>query len=147
MSTVEIGEYSAWICIEGVATPVYGVEKDVKSASCWISSQEGKVRRTTFYAFSVRVQPANSRSWNAQKFSVNWYNLTRRVSLQAILTIDGKRCDAHVMLDARRYPEKSNGVGISHARTSDWTQRDFQFSKIIVSGKQPACDLFHSLDH
>lgn len=41
------------------------------------------------------------------------------------------------MLDARRYPHKPNGVGISYARTSDWTRRDFEFSSIIVTGVFP----------
>lgn len=65
---------------------------------------------------------------------MNWYNLTRRVPLQAIVLIDGQICDTHIMLDAHRFPHKPNGVGVSYARTSDWTRRDFQFSSIVVTG-------------
>ncbi|KAJ3524072.1 hypothetical protein NMY22_g11165 [Coprinellus aureogranulatus] len=119
MSTIQIGDYSAWLCIEGTAAPVYGVDKDTKSASCWVASQEGK------------------------KFSVNWYNLTRRIPLQAIVLIDGQLCDTHIMLDARRFPDKPNGVGISYARTSDWTRRDFEFSRIIVTDQD---DYLHTVD-
>lgn len=50
------------------------------------------------------------------------------------MIIDGNVCDNHIMLDAQRYPNKPSGVGISYARTSDWTRRDFQFSSILVSG-------------
>ena len=43
MTTMHIDEYSAWICIEGLATPVYEVKRESNSASCWIASQIGKV--------------------------------------------------------------------------------------------------------
>lgn len=49
MSTIQIGEYSAWVCIEGIAAPVYGVDKDSKSASCWVASQVGKVSHFVVY--------------------------------------------------------------------------------------------------
>ncbi|KAJ2919833.1 hypothetical protein MD484_g605, partial [Candolleomyces efflorescens] len=106
---MHIDEYSAWICIEGLATPVYEVKRESNSASCWIASQIGR------------------------KFSVNWYNASRQYPVQATVIIDGNVCDNHIMLDAQRYPNKPSGVGISYARTSDWTRRDFQFSSILVS--------------
>ncbi|TEB39541.1 hypothetical protein FA13DRAFT_1618677 [Coprinellus micaceus] len=119
MSTIQIGEYSAWICVEGTAVQAYGVEQNSNSASCWVASQAGK------------------------KFSVNWYNLTRRVPLQALVLIDGQLCDTHIMLDAHRFPHKPNGVGVSYARTSDWTRRDFQFSSIVVTDHD---DYLHTVD-
>ncbi|KAF6763632.1 hypothetical protein DFP72DRAFT_872986 [Ephemerocybe angulata] len=109
MTSLQIGEYSAWVAIEGITAPVYNIEKTSSSASCWIASQVGK------------------------KFALNWYNTERRIPIQAAVLIDGKVCDNHIMLDARRYPDKPSGVGISYARTSDWTRRDFEFSSILTT--------------
>jgi len=38
------------------------------------------------------------------------------------------------MLD-NSYPDKPSSVGVSYARTSDYTQRDFMFSTIDVTGE------------
>lgn len=40
------------------------------------------------------------------------------------------------MLDYH-YPDRPSAVGVSHARTSDYTQRDFMFSTIEVTGIFP----------
>ncbi|KAJ2934962.1 hypothetical protein H1R20_g2102, partial [Candolleomyces eurysporus] len=92
---MHIDEYSAWICIEGLATPVHDVQRENSSSSCWIASQVGK------------------------KFSVNWYNATRQTPVQATVIIDGNVCDNHIMLDAQRYPNKPSGVGISNLSRAD----------------------------
>lgn len=47
------------------------------------------------------------------------------------------------MLDYQ-YPDKPSAVGVSYARTSDYTQRDFMFSTIEVTGIVPSSS-FHSL--
>lgn len=38
------------------------------------------------------------------------------------------------MLDAHNFPNKPNGVGVSYARTSEYTRRDFMFAPISVTG-------------
>lgn len=109
MGTMQIGDYMAWISVEGHGTALHGIERSKNGASCWVASEVGK------------------------KFSVNWYNTTRQIPLQAVVLIDGTVCDNHIMLDAERYPDKPNGVGVSYTRTSDYTRRDFVFSSIQVS--------------
>jgi hypothetical protein len=38
------------------------------------------------------------------------------------------------MLDAINFPDKPSGVGVSYARTSDYTRRDFVFAPIQTTG-------------
>jgi hypothetical protein len=64
---------------------------------------------------------------------VNWSNASRAFPIQGTVSIDGVVCDNHVMLDYQ-YPNKPSAVGVSYARTSDYTQRDFMFSTIEVTG-------------
>lgn len=44
---LELGDFSAWIEVDGVELPQHGVEysQDEKTATCWIASEDGKVRR------------------------------------------------------------------------------------------------------
>jgi hypothetical protein len=64
---------------------------------------------------------------------VNWSNASRAFPVQGVVSIDGVVCDNHVMLDYH-YPDKPSAVGVSFAKTSDYTQRDFMFSTIEVTG-------------
>ncbi|TFK36374.1 hypothetical protein BDQ12DRAFT_248760 [Crucibulum laeve] len=110
MNMLRIGDYSAWVSVEGKGREVYGVERTSdNSLTCWIASEVGK------------------------KFAVNWYNTRREIALQGTVIIDGMVCDNHIMLDAPHYPDKPNGVGVSYTRTSDYTRRDFMFSKINIT--------------
>lgn len=54
--------------------------------------------------------------------------------MKASICIDGLLCDTHIMLDARGFPNKPNSVGVSSARTSDYTRRDFMFAPLNISG-------------
>jgi len=108
---LQLGPYSAWIAIEHVGQEVYCTEVNDagNAASCWIASEQGK------------------------KFCVSWHNALRDVSLEAIVSIDGVICNRHVMLDGYNFPHKPNAFGISYARTSEHTRRDFVFSAIQVT--------------
>jgi hypothetical protein len=53
MTTMHIDEYSAWICIEGLAAPVYEVQRENNSSSCWIASQVGKVSHSSGFQESL----------------------------------------------------------------------------------------------
>jgi len=44
MTTLQIGEYSAWICIEETPAPIYKAQITTNSAECWVASEVGKVR-------------------------------------------------------------------------------------------------------
>lgn len=72
---------------------------------------------------------------------MNWHNASRHVALEAVISIDGVTCNRHVMLDGYNYPEKPDAFGISYARTSDYTRRDFVFSAIQVTGVLPYSSL------
>ncbi|KAJ3576872.1 hypothetical protein NP233_g103 [Leucocoprinus birnbaumii] len=113
------GPYWSWVTIDGTAVDIYDVQQSGNLTTCWIPSEAGK------------------------KFAVNWYNSTRDIPLKASLFIDGVHCDTHIMLDARNYPDKPNGVGVSYARTSEYTRRDFVFAPIQVSDDD---DLLDSID-
>lgn len=96
--------------MDGKSRDVYNIETPRHNVvTCWIASESGK------------------------KFSVNWRNTTRRFALQGAVTIDGVVCDTHIMLDASSYPNRPNAVGVSYARTSDFTRRDFMFTAIEVT--------------
>lgn len=71
-----------------------------------------------------------------QKFAVNWHNAYRDIPLECVIEIDGVMCNSHVMLDQANFPEKPNAFGVSYARTSEFTRRDFVFSAIQVTGEQ-----------
>ncbi|KAF5358416.1 hypothetical protein D9756_001290 [Leucocoprinus leucothites] len=109
MQMLQRGPYWSWVTIDGTAVDVYDVQQSGNLVTCWIASEVGK------------------------KFAVNWYNSTRDIPLKASLYIDGVHCDTHIMLDARSFPDKPNGVGVSYARTSEYTRRDFVFAPIQVT--------------
>ncbi|KAF9014176.1 hypothetical protein BDQ17DRAFT_1419082 [Cyathus striatus] len=104
MLMLQAGDYKSWISIEGKPRPVFRVETTLKSMSCWIPSESNK------------------------RFSVNWHNKKREFPVQATVEIDGVTCDDHIMLDAKNYPDRPHGIGVSYTRTSDCTRRDFMFS-------------------
>ncbi|KAJ7073811.1 hypothetical protein C8F01DRAFT_1098424 [Mycena amicta] len=108
---VSIDNFSAWVTIDGASCPTYSLRYWVegKEATCWIPSQDGK------------------------KFSVNWSNTYRDRPIYARLYIDGVSCSIHFMLDMWEHPEDASCIGISYATTSDYTRRDFEFSKIVVT--------------
>ncbi|KAF7295685.1 hypothetical protein MIND_01108800 [Mycena indigotica] len=106
---LSIDTFSAWVSIAGVSAPTYGLRYRDSEASCWVPSQEGK------------------------KFSVNWSNAFRERAIYAELWIDGVSCSTHFMLDATNYPGDASAIGVSYATTSDYTRRDFEFSKIVVT--------------
>ncbi|EKM82412.1 hypothetical protein AGABI1DRAFT_111042 [Agaricus bisporus var. burnettii JB137-S8] len=113
----------AWITIEGDAAEVYDVQSSGNLVTCWIASEVGK------------------------KFAVNWDNLTREFAMKASICIDGLLCDTHIMLDARGFPNKPNSVGVSSARTSDYTRRDFMFAPLNISDDDRLLDsIDNSLD-
>ncbi|KXN91398.1 hypothetical protein AN958_00660 [Leucoagaricus sp. SymC.cos] len=112
MQMLQRGPYWAWITIEGNATDVYDVQHSGNLATCWVPSEAGKA---------------------SVLFAVNWYNSTRDIPLKASVYIDGVHCDTHIMLDAHNFPDKPSGVGVSYARTSDYTRRDFVFAPIQVT--------------
>lgn len=43
--SINISSFTAWITIEGVNCPIYGLKSttSARDAACWIPSQEGKV--------------------------------------------------------------------------------------------------------
>ncbi|KAF8077569.1 hypothetical protein FPV67DRAFT_1443193 [Lyophyllum atratum] len=103
-------DLSAWIMMDGKIQQVYAVDTPrPNSITCWIASESGK------------------------KFSVNWRNLSRSFPLQGTVAIDGVACDTHIMLDAPSFPDRPNAVGVSYARTSECTRRDFMFAAIEVT--------------
>lgn len=63
--------------------------------------------------------------------------MTRAFALQGSVIIDGITCDQHIMLDSLIFPDRLNSIGVSFARTSEFTQRDFMFSAIQVTGEFP----------
>ncbi|KAJ7907324.1 hypothetical protein B0H13DRAFT_2019000 [Mycena leptocephala] len=109
--SINISSFTAWITIEGVNCPIYGLKSttSARDAACWIPSQEGK------------------------KFSVNWSNKFRDRPVYAQLSIDGVVCSTHFMLDVYNHPDDADAIGISYATTSDFTRRDFVFSAIQVT--------------
>jgi hypothetical protein len=44
MGTMQIGDYMAWISVEGHGTALHGIERSKNGASCWVASEVGKVR-------------------------------------------------------------------------------------------------------
>ena len=44
MGTMQIGDYMAWISVEGHGTALHGIERSKSGASCWVASEVGKVR-------------------------------------------------------------------------------------------------------
>ncbi|KAF7288303.1 hypothetical protein HMN09_01404600 [Mycena chlorophos] len=61
---------------------------------------------------------------------------TRRATgpIYAQLFIDGvESCSTHFMLDRVGHPQDASCIGISYATTSEYTRRDFVFSKIVVT--------------
>jgi len=106
---LQLGDLYAWISTDGISNECFAIEQPTNnSVACWIASETGK------------------------KFAVNWFNASRAFPIQGVVSIDGTVCDNHVMLDYL-YPDKPSAVGVSHARTSDYTQRDFMFSTIEVT--------------
>ncbi|KAF9447869.1 hypothetical protein P691DRAFT_670577 [Macrolepiota fuliginosa MF-IS2] len=109
MHMLQHGPFWAWVTIGGDAVDVYDVRQSGSLITCWIASEAGK------------------------RFAVNWYNSTREMPLKGSVYIDGVHCDTHIMLDAHNFPNKPSGVGISYARTSEYTRRDFMFAPIQVT--------------
>lgn len=106
---LQFGDLYAWISTDGIANECFAIEQSANNCvTCWIASESGK------------------------RFSVNWSNASRVFPIQGVVSIDGVICDNHVMLDYQ-YPDKPSAVGVSYARTSDYTQRDFMFSTIEVT--------------
>lgn len=48
MNLLQVGDYSAWISIDGLATEIYGVERSHNVLSCWIASEIGKVESSLY---------------------------------------------------------------------------------------------------
>jgi len=116
------GPYWAWVTIEGNAADVYDVQRSGNLTTCWLPSEAGK------------------------KFAINWYNSKREIPLKAVVYIDGVLCDTHIMLDAHNFPEKPSGVGVSYARTSEYTRRDFMFAPIQVTDDDNLLDRMGAQD-
>ncbi|KAJ7029388.1 hypothetical protein C8F04DRAFT_1265042 [Mycena alexandri] len=125
MSSINISHFTAWITIEGTNCPIYALKSTTnpRDATCWIPSQEGK------------------------KFSVNWSNKFRDRPVHAQLSIDGVVCSTHFMLDAFRYPDDADAIGISYATTSDYTRRDFVFDAIQVTVGEDDDAYLYTLDN
>ncbi|KAF8199964.1 hypothetical protein K438DRAFT_1583141 [Mycena galopus ATCC 62051] len=68
-------EFSAWVCIDGIATAEYNVEisEAEKTVTCWIASELGK------------------------KFSVHWQNTSFRGCTTGQVKMDGTSCGGQIM--------------------------------------------------
>ncbi|KAF7329410.1 hypothetical protein MKEN_00202800 [Mycena kentingensis (nom. inval.)] len=82
-------------------------------------------------------------SQDDKRFSVNWSNSFRDRPVYAQLFIDGVSCSVHFMLDMYSYPADPSSIGVSYATTSDFTRRDFVFSRIQVTDDDA---YLHTLD-
>ncbi|RDB22207.1 hypothetical protein Hypma_010725 [Hypsizygus marmoreus] len=110
MDFLQFESFTAWVTMGDRAREVYAVEtQHGNTITCWIASEPGK------------------------KFALNWRNATRAFPLQGTVIIDGIACDNHIMLDQNSFPDRPNAVGVSYARTSDFTRRDFMFTTISVT--------------
>ena len=128
---LQFGDICAWIATEGIANECFAIEQPANNfMTCWIASETGKVSPLISIMSELTFF-----TW--QRFAVNWSNASRAFPIQGVVLIDGVVCDNHVMLDYL-YPDKPSAVGVSYARTSDYTQRDFMFSTIEVTGVLPS---------
>ncbi|KAJ7646755.1 hypothetical protein FB45DRAFT_1019057 [Roridomyces roridus] len=89
------GRFSAWIAIDGVELPEYGLQVtlDAKTITCWIPSEVGKARR--LWSFLV-VLALNSHS--VQRFSVHWTNWTFAGHTRGDVKMDGVDCGGRLSL-------------------------------------------------
>ncbi|KAJ6498899.1 hypothetical protein C8R45DRAFT_1093188 [Mycena sanguinolenta] len=85
-------EFAAWVCIDGIVVPEYGIEvsDDQKSVTCWIPSQLGK------------------------KFSVHWKNMSYDCDTRGRVYVDGNDSGA-LVIRARNLPASAAKLGVTDA--------------------------------
>ncbi|KAK7471250.1 hypothetical protein VKT23_002657 [Stygiomarasmius scandens] len=102
---LQVGNFSAWISVDGVELTQYSVEKKDSEASCWIASEVGK------------------------NFSVRWKSGPTSYAIRSSVFVDGRRCDGMVSKASKREKERY----VDSAPTSGTSERPLVFSTTKVT--------------
>jgi hypothetical protein len=122
-------DFSAWIEIENVETPEFGVEvsENEQDVSCWIPSEVGKVWRILsqlLFILNIIVQ----------KFSVHWTNNSLPGLTGGGVQVDGHKCGFEVVAsDTRPLTAFMDGIPESNTKT-----RPFVFTPLELTGSHDA---------
>lgn len=115
--------FSAWIVVDGNPLPEYlvAVDNSAHRVSCWIPSEEGKVR-------AILLHNKNNLLKRPQTFSVYWKDHGGKVETCAYIMLDGYLAPGRFL-----YGEGMAWRG--GVRTGPASERPFVFQKVDESGK------------
>ncbi len=122
--------FTAHICCDGVELEMYDIQKeDDKTITCWIPSEEGKVRSRIAIEDAVQIRVRGQLHANTlhQKFTLHWSDESAATKAQIDGYVDGRRVCRTVHRDQVK--------GCCDGLYTVGQTRPFVFSPLILTGK------------